>query len=202
MFKLVTYTILLFFFSSSFAQEIENCNFLTEKYGKQFNLPNKLLTSIALVESGLKKEKKEFGSWPWTLNVAGKSIYFNNKKETLSFLKKKLNSRKSIDVGCMQINTKYHLKNFNSLEQLIEPEENVKYAASFLSSLHKKHRSWNEAISRYHSSIPKKKQQYLKRVYSYWNNLRQRKIKIKSNYENQNNEKIKFFREILEKEKI
>ena len=32
----------------------------------------------------------------------------------------------------MQINTKYHLKNFKDLNQIIEPEENVKYAAIFL----------------------------------------------------------------------
>ena len=53
---------ILFSFSTVFSQESNNCNFLTEKYGKLYNLPNKLLTSIALVESGVKKEKKEFGS--------------------------------------------------------------------------------------------------------------------------------------------
>jgi len=200
--KLSIYVFFLFSFNFSLSQEINNCNHLTEKYGKKFNLPNKLLTSIALVESGLKKDKDSFKSWPWTLNVSGKSLYFDSKEETLSYLKKNLNTRKSIDVGCMQINTRYHLKNFRSLEQLIEPEENVKYAASFLSGLHKRYKSWNEAISRYHSSIPKKKELYLRKVYSYWNNLRQKKILIYSNKNNNDAEKIKHFREILRKEKI
>ena len=183
------------------SKELDNCNYLTEKYGKIYNLPNKLLTSIALVESGIKK--REFKSWPWTLNVSGKSMYFDNKLETIEYLKSNINLKKSIDVGCMQINTKYHLKNFKDLSHLVEPEENVKYAAIFLLKLYKKHKSWNEAVSRYHSSIPKKKKNYLKKVYTYWNDLRQRKIVIKNSYDNRDDKaKIKFFREILKKENI
>ena len=92
---------------------------------------------------------------------------------------------------------------FKKFWRLIEPEQNVKYAANYLLKLYKKHKSWNEAVSRYHSSIPKRKKKYLKKVYSYWNDLRQRKIIIKKEYINQSEEeKIKFFREILKKENI
>ena len=199
LFLAVLICFLIFTFLES--KELDNCNHLTEKYGKIYNLPNKLLTSIALVESGIKKS--EFKSWPWTLNVSGKSMYFDNKSETIKYLKSNINLKKSIDVGCMQINTKYHLKNFKDLSHLVEPEENVKYAAIFLRKLYKKHKSWNEAVSRYHSSIPKKKKDYLKKVYNYWNDLRQRKIVIKNSYNKRDEEaKIKFFREILKKENI
>ena len=191
----------LFAFKFIESKELDNCNFLTEKYGKIYNLPNKLLTSIALVESGIKKS--EFKSWPWTLNVSGKSMYFENKLETLQYLKSNISLKKSIDVGCMQINTRYHLKNFKDLSHLVEPEENVKYAAIYLLKLYKKYKSWNEAVSRYHSSIPKRKKTYLKKVLTYWNDLRQQKIVIKNSYINKNEvEKIKFFREILNKENI
>ena len=64
------------------SEEIYDCLYLTEKYGKEFKLPNKLLTSISFVESGLKKNKK-YISWPWTLNVDGKSKYFDTKQEAL-----------------------------------------------------------------------------------------------------------------------
>ncbi len=201
--KLLIIAIYLFSFNVLESSELNSCNYFTEKYGKIYNLPNNLLTSIALVESGIKKEKKEFKSWPWTLNVSGKSIYFESRLEILEYLKKNINFKKSIDVGCMQINTRYHLKNFKNLSQIIEPEENVKYAAIFLSSLFKKYKSWNEAISRYHSSVPIKKEKYLKKVYSYWNNLRQKKIVINTNYVNSNEKKkIEFFRDILKKENI
>ena len=83
LFLAVLLCFLIFTFLES--KELDNCNYLTEKYGKIYNLPNKLLTSIALVESGVKKD--EFKSWPWTLNVSGKSMYFQNKLETLEFSK-------------------------------------------------------------------------------------------------------------------
>ena len=82
------------------SKELDNCNYLTEKYGKIYNLPNKLLTSIALVESGIKKS--EFKSWPWTLNVSGKSMYFNNKLETIKYLKSNINFIKNINHGTKQ----------------------------------------------------------------------------------------------------
>ena len=74
----------------SLANHKFTCNHFTEKYEKKFSLPNKLLTSISLVESG-KKVGDKFTSWPWTLNVEGKSKFFESKDQTLSFLK--LNSR-------------------------------------------------------------------------------------------------------------
>ena len=86
--------VLLCFLTFTFleSKELDNCNYLTEKYGKIYNLPNKLLTSIALVESGIKKN--EFKSWPWTLNVSGKSMYFDNKSETIKYLKSNINLKK------------------------------------------------------------------------------------------------------------
>ena len=57
----------------------------------------------------------------------------------------------------MQISLKYHAKEFEYLEDILDPENNVEYGAKFLRSLYNRHKSWNEAISRYHSSIPKNK---------------------------------------------
>ena len=201
--KFLLIIIYLFSFELFASEGSNNCNYLTEKYGKIYKLPQKLLTSIALVESGIKKKEKPFQSWPWTLNVSGQSIYFDSKFETLKYLKENINKIKSIDVGCMQINTLYHLENFKDLSHIVEPEENVKYAAMFLSKLYKKYKSWNEAVSRYHSSIPQRKKKYLKKVHTYWNNLRQKKIVVNSKYSDPYEEdKIKYFRQILENEKI
>ena len=74
---------------------------------------------------------------------------------------------------------------------------------NFLSKLFKQHRSWNEAIARYHSSLPKRKEKYLKKVYSFWNDVRQKKIVIKTNYVDSHEKKqIENFRKILKKENI
>ena len=113
------------------SEEIYDCLYLTEKYGKEFKLPNKLLTSISFVESGLKKNKK-YISWPWTLNVDGKSKYFDTKQEALEYLRQNNSKTKNIDVGCMQISTKFHAKEFENLNQILDPVANVKYAAKLL----------------------------------------------------------------------
>ena len=68
---------LLIYFKPTYSNSLTNCFNFTEKYGKQFNIPDKLLTSISLVESGIKKNNN-FVSWPWTLNVSGKPMFFDN----------------------------------------------------------------------------------------------------------------------------
>ena len=159
------------------SNDIIGCQIYTEKYNKIYRLPNKLLTSISLVESGV-IEGNTVNPWPWALNVNGKSKYFDNKKDTLSFLRESLQKNRNIDVGCMQINYKFHGHNFKNLDHILNPEENVKYAAEFLKKLFKRHKSWNEAISRYHSSEPSRKKRYLKKVRNFWDKLRQRQIHI------------------------
>ena len=186
---------LLIFFKPVYSNSLTKCLNFTEKYGKQFNIPDKLLTSISLVESGIKKNNN-FVSWPWTLNVAGKSMFFDNKDDALSFLKKNYKN-KNIDVGCMQISLKYHINEFDSLESILDPGTNVKYAAKFLRKLFLKHKRWNEAISRYHSSVPKRKTQYLNRVKNYWSDIRQKKIILYSDDNKRTKEKIEFFRREL-----
>ena len=189
----------LIFFTIFLTAQVANakldfsCSVFTEKYSKIYNLPDKLLTSISLVESGIKKENKII-SWPWTLNVSGKSKYFKNKEDVLFFLKSNA-QKKNIDVGCMQINLKYHEKEFDSIESIIDPEKNVKYAAKFLKSLFKKHKRWNEAISRYHSSSPVRKKIYLRKVQNYWSKIRQRRIKTFIDFSEKEKKKIEFFKE-------
>ena len=199
--KVLIFLFLILFCSDLSSKSLNICNFYTEKFGKKFNLPTNLLTSISLVESGIKKENKNFSSWPWTLNVEGKPIYFDTKEDVINHLEQN-RDKKSIDVGCMQINTKYHMNNFDSFAQMIEPEENVRYAAIFLAKLFKRHKSWNKAISRYHSSNPNKQRKYLKKVYSFWNNLRQKKIVVKTEFVEKNRDQIEFFKNVLDKERI
>ena len=66
--------------------------------------------------------------------------------------------------------------------------------------LYKVHKTWNEAISRYHSSVPERKEIYLNKVYSFWNKLRQKKISTTQLSETKTNKKIKYFRKELKKQ--
>ena len=170
--NLTTITLICVFSFNSNAIESKVCQNLAEKFSREFKIPNKLLSSISIVESGTIKENK-LVSWPWTLNVDGEAKYFNTKDETINFLESNLKKFKNIDVGCMQISTKYHLQKFNNISELINPENNVKYAAKYLRKLFHTHKTWNEAISRYHSSNPSRKKSYLSKVHFFWKKLRE-----------------------------
>ena len=197
--------ILTVFLFSKNSQSSTVCNQYTEKIAKEHKIPSKLLTSISLVESGLKKGNN-FVSWPRTLNVSGKSKFFETKDETINFLKKNYNKKKNIDVGCMQISLKYHGQNFESFNQLLDPVNNIEYAAKYLRSLYSRHKTWNEAITRYHSSIPKRKIKYLKKVQDYWSDLRQKKIKtdllVELDEITKRERKIKYFRNEFKKRSL
>ena len=57
-----------------------NCGQLTEKIEKEYKIPNKLLTSISLVESGIKKENEfHYASFVVILHKDVDSIKLNLK---------------------------------------------------------------------------------------------------------------------------
>ena len=70
----------------------------------------------------------------------------------------------SVDAGCMQVNTKWHMDGFFELADMLDPVQNADYAASFLLDLHAAHQSWDGAVKHYHSSDPAKHVQYHARV--------------------------------------
>lgn len=138
-------------------------------------LPRELLTAISRVESGRwSREKREVLAWPWTVTNGPDGQYFPTKQAAIAHIRK-LQARgiRNIDVGCMQINLRYHPDAFENLEQALDPVENAHYAADFLSRLFIEKRSWGEAIKRYHSANPKFNRPYYDKVVQQWDDARQ-----------------------------
>ncbi len=147
------------------------CERISSEVEKKNNFPEGILVSISLAETGRKNDDGSITSWPWSLNHAGKSLFFTNKKQALNYLNKNITEKfNNIDVGCMQISVKWHSKEFSSYEMMLDPHENINYAAKFLSFLKDKHGSWQKAIKHYHSSTPKLNKKYFSRVEKIWNN--------------------------------
>ena len=74
----------------------------------------------------------------------------------------------SVDVGCMQVNTKWHMERFHNLSDMLDLVQNADYAAGFLLDLHEAQWSWDDAVKHYHSSEPAKNVAYRARPPS-WN---------------------------------
>jgi hypothetical protein len=124
---------------------------------KQIDIPKGLLTAIGKTESGRFKDNKNIIIWPWTINTGKKSLFFDNKLQMKNFVLNEIKKENyNLDVGCMQINLKWHGSKFKNILDVLDPMVNVSYATSFLYELHSNFGNWDEAIKRYHSSKPKK----------------------------------------------
>lgn len=140
------------------------------RYEREYAIPTHLLSAIASTESGRYHEGLRMQlPWPWAVNAAGRSYYYDTKKEAIAAVKK-LRARgiNSIDVGCMQVNLTQHPDAFASLEQAFEPQTNVAYAASFLHTLYESSGSWKKAATYYHSRTSVYGKKYVGRVYNSW----------------------------------
>lgn len=134
--------------------ESHKCSRLFSYFEKKYRLPKDALHAISLQESGrMHKIHKIKIVWPWTVNVEGTGYYFDDKNEAVRFVQEQLRKGKeSIDVGCMQINLKYHPNAFHSIHQAFTPNSNIAYGASLLRRKYEQLRSWPEAVAHYHSA--------------------------------------------------
>jgi tetratricopeptide (TPR) repeat protein len=154
---------------SDLAPEMQCLRYL-QSYERSFNIPQGLLTAISLAEAGRPAPTGELMAWPWTINVNGDGQFFETKEEAVAATRKFLDEgQRSIDVGCMQVNLRYHPNAFKTIEEAFEPGTNIAYGAKFLSSLREMQGSWPKAVERYHSSDDGRREQYRERVVALWN---------------------------------
>ncbi len=114
---------------------------------KAENVPMGLLYAVALTETGVAGRLS-----PYALNIEGKSMIAKTLSDALvHFNAARHDGKTLIDVGCMQINYRYHHRAFGEVEDLFDPELNVKYAASLLATLKRRHGTWTNAVARYHA---------------------------------------------------
>ena len=123
-------------------------------------VPLTVMKAISLTETGRKRDGA-FRPWPWTVNMEGKGDWFDSRTEALQHVQGHFaRGARSFDVGCFQINYKWHGQHFTSIEQMFDPIANAFYAARFLSELYAETGSWTEAAGAYHSRTPEFAQRY------------------------------------------
>jgi hypothetical protein len=141
------------------------CRKAAHQVEKATHLPHALLQAMSLVETGRRGPGGAHTAWPWTINANGKGYRFGSKKEAIWAVKRLMaKGMRSIDIGCMQVNLRYHPRAFTSLDEAFDPAANMAYAADFLTRLKDRHGSWRAASARYHSYNPKFREKYAARV--------------------------------------
>lgn len=127
------------------------CNHAIQEASKTTGVSEALLSAVAKVETG-RTVNSELEPWPWAINIRGIGQWFDNEAELLEIaLEQVSKGETSFDVGCFQLNYRWHGHAFASLDAMLSPSSNALYAAKFLKSLYDEFENWDEAIGAYHS---------------------------------------------------
>jgi hypothetical protein len=137
---------------------------------QQETIPKDILTAVALTETGT-MQKGRLAPYPWAINVEGKGFLFSTKQKAIDAVTNYLKQgKKSIDIGCMQLNWYWHGDKFgHSLEKAFNPHTNITVGAKYIKEHYRTYKNWNKAVGRYHSGTAKFAQQYYQK---YASNLR------------------------------
>ncbi|MBP7189663.1 MAG: transglycosylase SLT domain-containing protein [Rickettsiaceae bacterium] len=135
---------------------------LIERAESKHEIPKGLLASIAQIESN---------NHPFAINSGGKAYFANDIESAKSYIASKLAvGITNIDIGIMQINWRYHEKEFSGISHMLSPAANIDYAGKLLALLKNQHGDWHTAVRYYHSSNPKYYRVYSRKVVMNWIN--------------------------------
>jgi hypothetical protein len=127
----------------------------------RYAIPDNLLMGIGLQEAGIARGDG-ITVWPWSVNVEGEGRFLRDFSEAISWVQTRQGEGADlIDVGCMQINLRWHPDAFASLEEAFDPDRNVDYAARYLLRMRERTGDWRAAVGRYHSADPDRAASYL-----------------------------------------
>lgn len=147
------------------------CDIASRNASAVSGVPLDILRAVSRVESG-KQTSSGLVPWPWAVNSDGKGHWFISELEAIGFLSGLVRvGETNFDLGCFQLNFKWHGHSFDSLEEMLEPANNARYAAAFLEKLYEEFGDWSAAVAAYHSRNPGPSAKYLNRYYDIINTL-------------------------------
>lgn len=136
------------------------CEQAAQMASQQSGVPVSVLKAISLNETGRKRDGA-FRPWAWTVNMEGAGHWFDTRDEARAYVFKEFKrGARSFDVGCFQINYKWHHTAFSSIDEMFDPTANALYAAKFLTELYNEFGDWTKAAGAFHSRTPKHANSY------------------------------------------
>lgn len=136
------------------------CERAAVRAANESGVPLSVLRAISLTETGRTKNGA-FRPWPWTVNMEGKGRWFDTLDEARAYVTRHHErGARSYDVGCFQINFRWHGQHFDSPLAMFDPDANAAYAARFLGELYAEFGDWSRAAGAYHSRTPEHANRY------------------------------------------
>ena len=127
------------------------CVAAAQTAARETGVPLPVLLALALTETG-RRNGAMLEPWPWALNVDGASHWLPDRASAAARAAELHEAgARNIDLGCFQINHRWHGAAFPSLEAMLDPGANALYAARFIASLKEETGDWVRAAGAYHS---------------------------------------------------
>jgi hypothetical protein len=143
-----------------------NCKQIVKVIECYYQFPEGLLRAIGMVESRLH---------PWVVCIGRRGITFRNRKQTEAYLQKLIDSKRGLKdfyVGCMQISYLSHHRKFcHRGADLLNPFDNIHYAARLLKLFYRRYGSWEKAVQMYHSGSSFSSRHYSQKVFRMWKKI-------------------------------
>jgi hypothetical protein len=119
-------------------------------------VPYAVLLAIMLVETG-----RDGRPWPWTVNLGGKGHWLDTPEDAETLATGAFDQgATNVDLGCFQLNHRWHGTAFASLADMLDPGQNAAYAAEYLARKHAETGDWALAAAAYHSATPEHAARY------------------------------------------
>lgn len=139
------------------------CDHAAVTAARAHDVPLDVMRAITRTETG-RPVDGALQPWPWTVNMEGAGHWFDTRAEAVAFARRHHDrGARSYDVGCFQLNWRWHGEAFASLDQMFEPQANADYAARYLRQHYERFGDWTEAAGRYHSGTPVHAERYATR---------------------------------------
>jgi len=139
------------------------CENASRSAAAEIGVPTDVLLAISLTETG-RRMAGNLRPWPWAVNRDGQGYWFDSRAQARSFARQSLrDGQRSFDLGCFQINWRWHGEHFNSPDDLLDPGIAARYAARHLLALHQELGDWTRAAGAYHSRTPRHAERYRRR---------------------------------------
>lgn len=114
---------------------------------KRYDIPLAVFYAVGLLETGGRN-----GLQPYSMNIEGRAASNATLADALAtFEAAHRRGATLIDIGCMQINYRWHGSHFASVTEMFDPAHNVDYAARFLRELKTREKTWTLAVARYNA---------------------------------------------------
>ncbi len=140
------------------------CADAAQRAANATGVPYDVLVAIALVETGHNSRP-----WPWTVNLGGDGHWLDSREAAEALIAEALEQGlTNIDIGCFQLNYRWHAKAFASVAEMLDPETNALYAAKYLAQHYAGSGDWATAAAAYHSATPEHAERYRARFEAAW----------------------------------